>query len=226
MKNVTRKIPMKLQWFAEDNSTDQTTGTATEQNTEDSATATEEHPTTNAQQSANNAATNTEKTFTQAEVKAMMTREKREGKNSVLNKFKELGLDEGGVEKLVSLLKTTTQPAEISHEQIQQKQELLSAQVRAELALNGVKSGAVDDMEILVAHSLDPMSYTKDDIADAIKDIKTRHQNNFGVDATANNNSNQSKTGTGTPYGSTSTESFFGKRDGSFGRELAKSLKG
>lgn len=221
MKNVTRKIPMKLQWFAEDNSTDQTTSTE-EQNTEVQTTATEEHQTTNVQQSANNA----EKTFTQAEVKAMMTREKREGKNSVLNKFKELGLDEGGVEKLVSLLKTTTQPAEISQEQIQQKQELLSAQVRAELALNGVKSGAVDDMEILVAHSLDPMSYTKDDIADAIKDIKTRHQNNFGVDATASNNSNQSKTGTGTPYGSTSTESFFGKRDGSFGRELAKSLKG
>lgn len=162
------------------------------------------------------------KTFTQEEVNAMMAREKKQGRQSVYNKLNRLGINEKVLDTLVETVASDnaqTIPPEVNEQLVAKDQELLVTRVRAELSLEGVNKTAVDDMQVLVAAKLDPQSYTMDDIADAIKDIKQRHAHHFN----AITKDEKPATGTGAHVTAGTTPAGSGAKDTeSIGARLAK----
>lgn len=129
-----------------------------------------------------------EKTFTQSELNDIAARQKKEGREAV---YKELGIPK---EKF-DLLKTILSGDEVSGtppnapsgnvvDDLRMKTQLLESQARAELALNGVKQEAVDDMQTLVVAGLDVTDYTLEQIKEKVKLIQQRHTNSFGQQTT------------------------------------------
>lgn len=123
------------------------------------------------------------KTFTQDEVNAIAAREKNEGRKSVLNKY---GLTEEQLSGIAQVLNPTASPAGAAQQpqavdNTETLRRLLIAETKAELAISGVKADAVEDMATLVTARLKLDGYTKEDIQNAVKEIKTRHSASFGI---------------------------------------------
>lgn len=93
-----------------------------------------------------------ERTFTQAEVSAMMTKEKKQGKSSVL---RELGIDPND-KKSIALIKgiVASQKEDSDEGDSDSQNELLkraeTAEARAEAMMSGIKKEFVDDAVTLV----------------------------------------------------------------------------
>lgn len=159
------------------------------------------------------------KTFTQEEVNRIATTEKKQGRQAIL---KELGITEEQAKAMAAVLNSNNQdptpPPAQNNELAEMQQRLIMSEIRSELALEGVKSGAADDMGKLVLSELDITSYTPEDIATVVKDVKTRHQGSFSGIA--------EQRGTGSNYRGVDTDNVLSKRDGSFGKSLASQLKG
>lgn len=139
-----------------------------------------------------------EKTFSQSQVNKMMAREKKQGRNSILN---ELGInpkDEKAIEKVKNLIKSQKTDEEIaSEEKARQNQVLNEAEERATIAeakveamMAGVKPQYVDDAIALVMAKI-----TDDtDFKSILAEFKTKYPIWFDVSEDGKND-NKNKAG-------------------------------
>ena len=141
---------------------------------------------------------NQPKMFTQEQVNAMMSNEKKQGRNSVL---KELGLNEDGIQNLKALLgikNNQQQQNTQQNEQIAEMEKRLAvSEAKAECMTLGVKSENVDDV---VSLALAKQQTSDSDLKTIVNDLKTKYPMFFnGADAstqTAQNMAQNANQGT------------------------------
>ena len=162
------------------------------------------------------------KTFTQDEVNRMMTREKQQGKQSMLNS---LGFKtEEEAKSAFNLLKALTDSQKSAEQKAEENkntavQEKADAEKRAEMAeaklscvMNGVNTDAVDDV-LAIALGKITDGKTLDDVIGEMKK-ETRYSSFF---TTSNNNSSSGNTGR-TPQNNNGGE---GNNATDYGKQLA-----
>lgn len=116
-----------------------------------------------------------EKTFTQSQVNSMMTREKKQGRNSML---RELGIDPKDT-KQVAMIKAFVDSQKTDEEKEAEKQqsafekekELAIANAKVEIMKQGVKSQYVDDAVSLVMAQLND----DNDVATVLASFKVKY---------------------------------------------------
>lgn len=210
-KEVRKGIPFNLQYFAEES------GNEENGNGSDDASENENNNDDSGKED------KSEKTFTQSEVSAMMAREKKQGKNSVL---KSLGFtSEKEAKDAFNLLKALTdsqksaeeKAKEIEGKATKEKEEAetraMMAEAKLSCVINGVDKDAVDDVLVIaMAKVTDDKSI--DDVLAEMKKEK-RYASFF--------TSKESDDGTGNPPGHSSDG---GKsKNWNYGKSLAESNK-
>jgi hypothetical protein len=124
------------------------------------------------------------KTFTQDEVSRMMSKEKKQGRNSILN---DLGIDEKNADKAFGQFKAFLQAQKTDEEKVVDEQNLanqkvveaeqraIKAEIKAESMVLGAKADMVDDVIVLVAAKM-----TDDaDIKTIVSEIKKKYPSFF-----------------------------------------------
>ena len=212
-KEVRKGIPFNLQFFAEEGGSEENgNGGSDDASTEGKGSDEESGKEDKA-----------EKTFTQSEVSAMMAREKKQGKNSVL---KSLGFtSEKEAKDAFNLLKALTdsqksaeeKAKEIEGKATKEKQEAetraMMAEAKLSCVINGVDKDAVDDV-LVIAMAKVTDDKTIDDVLTEMKKEK-RYASFF--------NGGTSEDGTGNPPGH-STQGGKSK-NWDYGKSLAESNK-
>lgn len=225
-ENAGRKllIPFNLQFFAgeSDNNKDEAEDDAADDNTDSSEDDSED--------SSKGGSGSKERTFTQKEVTRMMTREKKQGRNSV---FKDLGLDEKTAKSELEAFRQWKQ-SQMSEEEKQAKidaenelkikeaeDRALRAEVKATAMQMGIKKEFVDDVMVLTMGKIKEGA----DVETAVSEIKEKYTM-FSNDISEDNNE-QSNTDTGSTVRTRKTkkEEGKGKEAGSLGKKLAANRK-
>ena len=168
--------------------------------------------------------TNEEKTFTQAQVTRMMSKEKKQGKNSV---YKELGIDPKDT-KMIAMFKAfvnsqksdedvaAENKAENDAKLAEAERKALTAELKAEAMMMGVKTQYVEDIVTLA------MSKMTDEDADAkviMGEFKKKYPVWFGEGSGEDDSESTGKKGTG------SSVSNKDKNNKSLGARLAAQRK-
>lgn len=219
MKNIERKLmPYNLQFFAEPDD-GQTNGDDGKKGNDDSN---DVNGNQNASGDDKNKNDGAEKTFTQKQVNEMMTKEKKQGKQSILNA---LGFKtEQEAKDAVNLLKTLKDSQKSEEEKQEEakkaalgekekaEQRALIAEAKLSCIENGVNKESIEDVLTIA------MSKVSDDkkLEDVIADMKKeKRYSSFFVEG--NNGGNSNGTGS-TPQHSSSQ----GKGDNNYGKQLAE----
>lgn len=171
-----------------------------------------------------------EKTFTQSQVNSMMTREKKQGRNSML---RELGIDPKDT-KQVAMIKAFIDSQKTDEEKEAEKQqnafekekELAIANAKVEIMKQGVKSQYVDDAVSLVMAQLND----DNDVATVLASFKVKYPvwfENTGEDDDKKDEKNKSvgKKGTGSSVKGNSKGNG-SKDNNNLGARLAAQRKG
>jgi len=144
----------------------------------------------------------TEKMFTQHQVSAMMSKEKKQGKAAA---YAELGIDPNDT-KTISMFKAFIEAqkteeqkaAEVASKQAaavaDAERRAMIAEAKAEALQAGVKSDYVDDCITVAISKVNETT----DLASALKELKTKYPIWFNSDDSANNNGKTGQKGTGT----------------------------
>lgn len=177
--------------------------------------------------------TNKEKTFTQAQVTRMMSKEKKQGKNSV---YKELGIDPKDT-KMIAMFKAfvnsqksdediaaenkAENKAENDAKLAEAERKALTAELKAEAMMMGVKTQYVEDIVTLA------MSKMTDEDADAkviMGEFKKKYPVWFGKDSDEDDSESTGKKGTGSSI-SNKDKNNKGEKNKSLGARLAAQRK-
>lgn len=175
---------------------------------------------------------NGEKTFTQDEVSRMMTREKKQGRNSVYN---ELGIDPNDtdsielVKSITSAKKHNANDVDDANATPQANDEKLAelerraevAEAKAEAMMLGVKPQFADDVVTLASAHLAEQGNGAE-FKTVIGELKSKYPSWFGADADDNNAAG--KSGTGSSINPDSGSNGSKKNDG-IGKRLAAQRK-
>lgn len=169
MKEKKNLLPLRLQFFASESESDNSESNKAE-NLEQNESENEENKDGDV------------KTFTQEQVNAMMSKEKRQGKNSVL---KALGFkSEEEAKKAIELLNTLQNSQKTAEEKLEDEKKLNGEKIaeitkRAEIAERklacleiGVKSDMIDDVLAIAAIKVDEDNDLKSVLASMKKDEK------------------------------------------------------
>lgn len=172
---------------------------------------------------------NEEKTFTQAQVTRMMSKEKKQGKNSV---YKELGIDPKDT-KMIAMFKAfvnsqksdedvaAENKAENDAKLAEAERKALTAELKAEAMMMGVKTQYVEDIVTLA------MSKMTDEDADAkviIGEFKKKYPVWFGEGSDEDDSESTGKKGTGSSVSNKDKNNKGGKSK-SLGARLAAQRK-
>lgn len=165
-----------------------------------------------------------EKTFTQKQVNIMMTKEKKQGRNSV---YKELGINPKDA-KQVAMVKAflesqkTDEDKKIEQEknEFEREKELVIANCKVEIMKQGVKAQYVDDAVNLVMTKLDD----DNDVTSVLGSFKTKYAIWFESEK-EDNKQNVGKKGTGSSVKGDKKGSS-GSDNKSLGTRLAAQRKG
>lgn len=172
--------------------------------------------------------TTKEKTFTQAQVTRMMSKEKRQGKNSV---YKELGIDPKDT-KMIAMFKAFVSSQKSEDEKAAEKKaeddakyaeaekRALTAELKAEAMMMGVEPQYVDDIVTLA------MSKMTDEDAD-VKVIIGEFKKKYPVWFKESDEGSETagKRGTGSSVGNKSRKGSTGGEKGGIGARLAAQRK-
>lgn len=173
--------------------------------------------------------TNKEKTFTQAQVTRMMSKEKKQGKNSV---YKELGIDPKDT-KMIAMFKAfvnsqksdediaAENKAENDAKLAEAERKALTAELKAEAMMMGVKTQYVEDIVTLA------MSKMTDEDADAkviMGEFKKKYPVWFGEGFDEDDSESTGKKGTGSSI-SNKDKNNKGEKNKSLGARLAAQRK-
>ena len=173
--------------------------------------------------------TNKEKTFTQAQVTRMMSKEKKQGKNSV---YKELGIDPKAT-KMIAMFKAfvnsqksdediaAENKAENDAKLAEAERKALTAELKAEAMMMGVKTQYVEDIVTLA------MSKMTDEDADAkviMGEFKKKYPVWFGEGSDEDDSESTGKKGTGSSI-SNKDKNNKGEKNKSLGARLAAQRK-
>ena len=173
--------------------------------------------------------TNEEKTFTQAQVTRMMSKEKKQGKNSV---YKELGIDPKDT-KMIAMFKAfvnsqksdedvaAENKAENDAKLAEAERKALTAELKAEAMMMGVKTQYVEDIVTLA------MSKMTDEDADAkviMGEFKKKYPVWFGEGSDEDDSESTGKKGTGSSVSNKDKNNKGGKGK-SLGARLAAQRK-
>lgn len=173
--------------------------------------------------------TNKEKTFTQAQVTRMMSKEKKQGKNSV---YKELGIDPKDT-KMIAMFKAfvnsqksdediaAENKAENDAKLAEAERKALTAELKAEAMMMGVKTQYVEDIVTLA------MSKMTDEDADAkviLGEFKKKYPVWFGEGSDEDDSESTGKKGTGSSI-SNKDKNNKGEKNKSLGARLAAQRK-
>lgn len=209
MKKEVKGIPLDLQFFAED------AGDGKEENGDVTGGSSEDNKEVAEEQK--------EKTFTQSEVSAMMAREKKQGKNSIL---KALGFTSEKEAKdafnLLEALKNSQKTGEelakenegkATKEKEEAEQRAMMAEAKLSCVINGVSKDAVDDVLVIV------MSKISDDktIEDVLKEMKKEKRY-----ASFFESEKEDEKGTGNPPGHSDGKT---SKSWDYGKSLAEANK-
>lgn len=120
-----------------------------------------------------------EKTFTQAQVTAMMTREKNEGKQSILRKLGLKNDEEGNktLEALGQFINMNKQPPAATAQTAVETsvlERMVKAEVRSYLVSAGVRPDYTDDAALLIMSGLDVASTETEAVEAAVREFKTK----------------------------------------------------
>lgn len=227
-KSVNKPLlPLNLQFFAESANSGQTNDSGNGAGQE-------------SQQSGSNqnqqSGTQGEAIFTQAQVSAMMAREKKEGKDSII---KSLGFgSEKEARDAVKLLQALTDSQKTDEEKVKgEASKALAAQQEAErrakaaedklaMVQEGVKIDSLDDV-----YAIASLRISNDkDLTKVLKEMKKKSKYSvfFTVENSASSqegnqgNSGSGNTGTGNAFGSNSGSGNTGGGNGNYGADLAK----
>lgn len=170
-----------------------------------------------------------EKTFTQADVTRMMTREKRQGRNSVFN---ELGIDPSDtksiamVKALMESQRQSAQPAQpegdsVNEQLAEAERRARMAEAKAEAMMLGVKPQFVDDVVTLATVRLAEQGENAE-FKDVIGELKSRYPLWFGEDE--DDKSATGKRGTGSSVNPDSGSKGSKENEG-IGKRLAAQRK-
>lgn len=170
-----------------------------------------------------------EKTFTQSDVTRMMTREKRQGRNSVFN---ELGIDPNDsksiamVKALMESQRQSAQPAQpasdaVNEQLAEAERRARMAEAKAEAMMLGVKPQFVDDVVTLATVRLVEQGEGAE-FKDVIGELKSRYPLWFGEDE--DDKSATGKRGTGSSV-NPDAGSKGSKEDEGIGKRLAAQRK-
>lgn len=172
---------------------------------------------------------NEEKTFTQAQVTRMMSKEKKQGKNSV---YKELGIDPKDT-KMIAMFKAfvnsqksdedvaAENKAENDAKLAEAERKALTAELKAEAMMMGVKTQYVEDIVTLA------MSKMTDEDADAkviMGEFKKKYPVWFGEGSDEDDSESTGKKGTGSSVSNKDKNNKGGKSK-SLGARLAAQRK-
>lgn len=172
---------------------------------------------------------NEEKTFTQAQVTRMMSKEKKQGKNSV---YKELGIDPKDT-KMIAMFKAfvnsqksdedvaAENKAENDAKLAEAERKALTAELKAEAMMMGVKTQYVEDIVTLA------MSKMTDEDADAkviMGEFKRKYPVWFGEGSGEDDSESTGKKGTGSSVSNKDKNNKGGKSK-SLGARLAAQRK-
>lgn len=172
---------------------------------------------------------NEEKTFTQAQVTRMMSKEKKQGKNSV---YKELGIDPKDT-KMIAMFKAfvnsqksdedvaAENKAENDAKLAEAERKALTAELKAEAMMMGVKTQYVEDIVTLA------MSKMTDEDADAkviMGEFKKKYPAWFGEGSDEDDSESTGKKGTGSSVSNKDKNNKGGKSK-SLGARLAAQRK-
>lgn len=172
---------------------------------------------------------NEEKTFTQAQVTRMMSKEKKQGKNSV---YKELGIDPKDT-KMIAMFKAfvnsqksdedvaAENKAENDAKLAEAERKALTAELKAEAMMMGVKTQYVEDIVTLA------MSKMTDEDADAkviMGEFKKKYPVWFGEGSDEDDSESTGKKGTGSSV-SNKDKNNKGEKGKSLGARLAAQRK-
>jgi hypothetical protein len=200
-------MKLNLQFFAEGSGNEQ--GSQNQQGAQNAAGA-EDNQNNNANGNSTDGTNNddsgeqgkTEKMFTQHQVSAMMSKEKKQGKAAA---YAELGLDPNDT-KTISMFKAFVEAqkteeqkaAEVASKQAaavaDAERRAMIAEAKAEALQAGVKSDYVDDCITVAISKVNETT----DLASALKELKTKYPIWFNSDDSANNNGKTGQKGTGT----------------------------
>lgn len=170
-----------------------------------------------------------ERTFSQADVTRMMTREKRQGRNSVFN---ELGIDPNDsksiamVKALMESQRQSAQPAQpegdsVSEQLAEAERRARMAEAKAEAMMLGVKPQFVDDVVTLATVRLAEHGEGAE-FKDVIGELKSRYPLWFGEDE--DDKGSTGKRGTGSSINSDAGSKGSSKDEG-IGKRLAAQRK-
>lgn len=170
-----------------------------------------------------------EKTFTQADVTRMMTREKRQGRNSVFN---ELGIDPSDaksiamVKALMESQRQSAQPAQpvsdsVNEQLAEAERRARMAEAKAEAMMLGVKPQFVEDVVTLATVRLAEQGENAE-FKDVIGELKSRYPLWFGEDE--DDKSATGKRGTGSSVNPDSGSKGSKENEG-IGKRLAAQRK-
>lgn len=168
---------------------------------------------------------NEEKTFTQSQVTKMMSKEKKQGKNSV---YKELGIDPKDT-KMIAMFKALVNSqksdkdvaAENNAKLAEAERKALTAELKAEAMMMGVKTQYVEDIVTLA------MSKMTDEDADAkviMGEFKKKYPAWFGEGSGEDDSESTGKKGTGSSVSNKDKNNKGGKSK-SLGARLAAQRK-
>lgn len=201
-------MKLNLQFFAEGSGNEQ--GSQNQQGAQNAAGA-EDNQNNNANGNGTDGTNNnddsgeqgkTEKMFTQHQVSAMMSKEKKQGKAAA---YAELGIDPNDT-KTISMFKAFVEAqkteeqkaAEVASKQAaavaDAERRAMIAEAKAEALQAGVKSDYVDDCITVAISKVNETT----DLASALKELKTKYPIWFNSDDSANNNGKTGQKGTGT----------------------------
>lgn len=209
-KSVEQVLPLNLQFFAEgdDDIDDPGTGEEGDGDNDDQG------------------GKSSDKTFTQAEVTAMMTREKKEGRKALL---KQLGFKtEAEAKNAIALYNALVESQKTDEDKVKEKEQTLEseksdAEKRAELAENklscvmaGVKNDSVDDVLAIAL-----LKVTEEKNLDTVLSEMKKESRYVGFFKEDGEGSNDD--GTGSEPGHSSGKKDSEGKKGSYGASLAKS---
>lgn len=218
-------LPLDLQFFAEGDGEGAGQESQNQQGAQNAAGAEDNQ---NNNQGSNDEQKKEEKMFTQHQVSAMMSKEKKQGKAAA---YAELGIDPNDT-KTISMFKAFMEAqktdeqkaAEAASKQAAQVAEAerraMIAEAKAEALQAGVKSDYVDDC-ITVAISKINESTT---LGDALKELKGKYPIWFGSDNSANN-VNAGQKGTGTSISKTGNTAGGTNNNGGLAAKLASAKR-
>lgn len=211
-KSVEQVLPLNLQFFAEgdDDIDDPGTGEEGDGDNDDQG------------------GKSSDKTFTQAEVTAMMTREKKEGRKALL---KQLGFKtEAEAKNAIVLYNALVESQKTDEDKVKEKEQTLEseksdAEKRAELAENklscvmaGVKNDSVDDVLAIAL-----LKVTEEKNLDTVLSEMKKESRYVGF--FKEEGEGDGDNGTGSNPGHTKDKGDDGDKKGSYGASLAKSQK-